>query len=53
VKTIRCIKCGVFVTHSEESVNGCNCDPDAPSWIAFDRSGRILKMSGANYEEVE
>jgi hypothetical protein len=32
---------------------GCGCDPDAPSWIALEKTGRLLKMSDANYDVME
>ena len=50
---VRCRKCGVVVRHDEKHLNGCGCDPDAPSWIAIGKDGRMVKMSDANYEEVE
>ena len=32
---------------------GCLCDPDAPTWIALDVTGRMLKMSHADYTIIE
>lgn len=48
-----CLNCRHLVTHDETRLNGCQCDPDAPTWIAIQPDGRILKMSGAQYMSLE
>jgi hypothetical protein len=31
----------------------CNCDPDATSWVALDKTAKLIKMSGSNIEILE
>ena len=50
---IRCHKCERLVLRDLELINGCGCDPDAPTWIAIRPDGRLLTMSHANYEIIE
>jgi len=49
---LRCRKCQYVIKHDPMRVSGCGCDPDASSWIAFGRDGRLLKMSGASFDTI-
>jgi hypothetical protein len=53
MKPIVCMKCKNLVRHNSRQLVGCHCDPDAPTWIAIEPDGRILKMSGAEYMTLE
>jgi len=45
-----CQHCDAIVEHDETQMTSCLCDPDAPTWIAITREGRIMSMSHASYE---
>lgn len=47
-----CLKCQHMVTHNPKRLEGCLCDPDAPTWIAITTDGRLLTMSHAKYAEL-
>jgi hypothetical protein len=47
-----CLKCQHLVKHNPRQLEGCRCDPDAPTWIAITQDGRLLTMSHANYAEL-
>ena len=49
---LHCNKCKLLVVQKEREISGCLCDPDSPSWIAIEPTGRILKMSHADYEVI-
>ena len=42
-----------MVRHDTQILQGCLCDPDAPTWIAIQADGRMLKMSHADYTIFE
>lgn len=44
-----CHKCNVLVSRDPLYVNGCGCDPDAPTWIAIQPNGKLITMSHAKY----
>jgi len=48
--SIRCRQCATTVVHDPNQLQGCCCDPDATSWVAIGKDGRLLKMSGSNIE---
>ena len=50
---IRCEKCLAVIYHDKRQPIGCNCDPDAPTWIAYLTSGDFFKMSNARWTLVE
>jgi len=52
MKTIKCLRCEYTLTHNPKHLVGCGCDPDAPSWIAIQSDGRLLKMSDAKFETL-
>ena len=45
-----CQHCDAIIEHDETKVSSCLCDPDAPTWVAIMRDGKILSMSQASYE---
>jgi len=53
ITQVRCNKCGLTVCYNKARLTGCLCDPDAPTWIALDVTGRMLKMSHADYTIME
>lgn len=53
ITKLRCNKCGFTVKLDKQRLVGCGCDPDASSWIALEKTGRLLKMSDANYDVLE
>lgn len=50
IYSVRCRQCATTVIHNYHNLQGCNCDPDATSWVAIGKDGRLLKMSGSNIE---
>jgi hypothetical protein len=50
---VQCNKCGAMVNLDTKALEGCLCDPDAPTWIAIQPDGRMLKMSHADYTIFE
>ena len=53
ISTIRCRQCAATVVHNPQKLEGCNCDPDATSWVAIGKDGRLIKMSGSNMEILD
>ena len=51
--SIRCKQCATTVVYDPNQLQGCRCDPDATSWVAIGKDGRLLKMSGSNIEVLE
>jgi len=51
--SVRCKQCATTVSHNPNTLQGCNCDPDATSWVAIGKDGRLIKMSGSNIEVLE
>jgi hypothetical protein len=49
----RCLKCGETVTHNRRQIQGCNCDPDAPTWVYIELDGTIRGFSQAEWERVD
>ena len=45
-----CQHCMEIVVHDEKRTVGCQCDPDAPTWIAITPDCRIISGSYASYE---
>ena len=50
VMKLCCQHCDAIIEHDETKVASCLCDPDAPTWVAISRDGRIMSMSHASYE---
>jgi hypothetical protein len=50
---VRCLKCGEVVTHNHRQIQGCGCDPDAPTWVYIELDGRIKGFSQAEWERVD
>jgi len=48
IDRLQCNKCGEMVTRNDLLLVGCLCDPDAPTWVAIQPDGRLIKMSHAN-----
>lgn len=47
---LKCEHCYAVVEHDEKHTIGCQCDPDAPTWIAILPNGRLISGSYASYE---
>ena len=47
---ITCNNCDVSFSMDGRRTVGCGCDPDAPTWVAVDKYGRVIALSYANYE---
>ena len=48
--SVRCRQCATRIVHNTEQLQSCNCDPDASSWVAIAKDGKLIKMSGSNIE---
>jgi len=48
----QCLTCQAFVEHDVRHLNGCNCDPDAPTWVWCERDGRIRGLSNAKWRTL-
>ena len=53
IRSIRCRQCGTKITYNPNTFESCHCDPDATSWVAIGKDGRLIKMSGSNIEVLE
>ena len=49
---VRCKKCLTVVVHDKRNNAGCNCDPDAPTWVYIQPDGKVRGFSQAEWEEV-
>ena len=47
---LRCNKCDAILEYDDTKMASCLCDPDAPTWVAITREGRVMSMSHASYE---
>jgi len=50
---IRCLTCGAIVIHDKRNVAGCNCDPDAPTWVYIQPDGRPRALGQGKWEEYD
>jgi len=53
IYSIKCRQCAVTIKHDPFNLRSCNCDPDATSWVAIAKDGRLIKMSGSNIEILD
>lgn len=53
VHGVVCRNCNLLVEYNPRKLSGCACDPDAPTWVAIEPDGRILKMSSASFTVLE
>ena len=51
-QAIVCQVCDLVVLPDPITLQGCGCDPDAPTWVAIQPDGNLLAFSQANYEIV-
>lgn len=51
--TIECQRCKTLVHHNIRQLNGCNCDPDSPTWCYIESTGTIRGNSSAAYVLLE
>jgi len=49
---VKCNKCLYTITHDPMRLKGCNCDPDAPQWIAIARDTRFMHGSDAHFTVI-
>jgi hypothetical protein len=47
--TIVCQTCHTTVVHDKRNVAGCNCDPDAPTWVCIEPNGKTFGLSAARW----
>ncbi len=47
---LRCQYCDAIIVHDETKMSSCLCDPDAPTWVAITKEGKIMSMSHGKYE---
>ena len=52
VMKLRCEHCLAVVSPDEKRIIGCQCDPDAPTWIAITPEGRVISGSYGAYETL-
>jgi len=50
---IRCLTCNTIVVHDKRNVAGCNCDPDAPTWVYIQPDGRPRALGQGKWEEYD
>jgi len=50
---IECQRCKAMVRHHIRQLNGCNCDPDSPTWCYIESTGTIRGNSNAAYVLLE
>lgn len=50
MNAIHCLTCDQIVRHDERRLQGCYCDPDAPSWVAIDKDGRVVASASSRWE---
>ena len=44
-----CRTCGAVVWWKTDRFNGCECDPDAPTWVGINPTGRVYSSRTGNY----
>jgi len=49
---LRCGHCHAVVRRDEKRIIGCQCDPDAPTWVAITPEGRVISGSYGSYETL-
>lgn len=49
---LKCEHCLAVVSPDEKRIIGCQCDPDAPTWIAITSDGRVISGSYGSYETL-
>lgn len=47
---ILCCWCDTLVTHSTRQINGCNCDPDAPTWCYITMEGHAKGLRQSKFK---
>jgi hypothetical protein len=52
-QAVRCKKCSTLIVHDKRNIVGCGCDPDAPTWVYIEPSGRVRGFSQAEWEMVD
>jgi hypothetical protein len=50
-KKAKCLKCGTTVTAEPRRIAGCNCDPDAPTWVYIENN-MVKGFSQARWDVV-
>lgn len=51
--TVRCKKCDTKIMQNKRGIAGCNCDPDAPTWVYIQPDGRVRGFSQSEWEMVD
>lgn len=49
---VKCNKCNTTVVHDKRNVAGCNCDPDAPTWVYIQPDGTPRGFSQSDWTVV-
>jgi len=47
---ITCRTCGSVVWWNSDRFNGCDCDPDSPTWCGISPTGRVYSARHNNYQ---
>lgn len=50
---IRCLTCDTVVQYVARRINGCGCDPDAPTWCYIDNVGVPHGLSSARWTRAD
>ena len=47
----KCLNCQTVVEANPRQITGCNCDPDAPTWV-YIQDNRVRGFSQARWDVV-
>lgn len=50
---VKCVLCQCVVEHNPRHIQGCCCDPDAPTWVYIERDGTVKGFSNSKWEQVD
>lgn len=48
----QCMTCLQFVVHDPKHLSGCNCDPDASTWVYCEKDGTVKGFSNARWRVI-
>lgn len=51
-KEVVCLKCNAHIKHNPRQIQGCVCDPDAPTWVYIQPDGVVKGFSQSEWREV-
>lgn len=53
ITAVVCNKCEQVVVHDKRNVAGCNCDPDAPTWVYIQPDGKVRGFSQSSWRDYD